>query len=129
MVKHLQQQVKDFGVCFFDFIQQQYTVWLFRDGFREQSALVVTNISGRRTNQSRYRVSFHVFRHIEAQQFDTHDAGDYDAPVQPGVVLTVEPGIYIAKESLGVRIEDDVLITKDGPVNLSADIPLQPDLG
>lgn len=54
---------------------------------------------------------------------DTHDAGDYDHPFEPGVVITVEPGIYIPSENLGVRIEDDVLITADGVVNLSAKLP------
>lgn len=43
-----------------------------------------------------------------------HDAGDHDRPLEPGVVVSCEPGIYIPKEGIGVRIEDDVLITKDG---------------
>lgn len=50
---------------------------------------------------------------------DTHDAGDYDHPLEEGVVLAVEPGIYIPDEAIGVRIEDDVVITKDGVRNLS----------
>ncbi len=45
---------------------------------------------------------------------DVHDAGDYDRPLEPGVVLTVEPGIYIPEEAIGVRIEDDVLVTENG---------------
>jgi len=54
---------------------------------------------------------------------DVHDAGDYDKPLKAGVVITVEPGIYIADEGIGIRIEDDVLVTKDGPVLLSRHIP------
>lgn len=54
---------------------------------------------------------------------DTHDAGDYSMPLQQGVVITVEPGIYIPEESIGIRIEDDVVITSDGCRVLSQSIP------
>jgi len=54
---------------------------------------------------------------------DVHDAGNYDLPYKPGVVVTVEPGIYIPEEGIGIRIEDVVLVTKDGPVVLSRNIP------
>lgn len=53
---------------------------------------------------------------------DTHDPGAYEETFKPGMVLTVEPGLYIEEEGIGVRIEDDVLITEDGALNLSADI-------
>jgi len=45
---------------------------------------------------------------------NVHDIGDYERPLEPGVVMTVEPGIYIPAEGIGVRIEDDVLITDHG---------------
>lgn len=45
---------------------------------------------------------------------DVHDVGDYERPLQPGMVLTVEPGIYIKQENIGVRIENDILITEKG---------------
>jgi len=54
---------------------------------------------------------------------NVHDVGDYERPLEPGVVLTVEPGIYIPRESIGVRIEDDVLITHKGIRVLSNKLP------
>ena len=54
---------------------------------------------------------------------DVHDAGDYQKPLEAGVVITVEPGIYIPDEGIGIRIEDDVLVTSNGPVVLSRKIP------
>jgi Xaa-Pro aminopeptidase len=58
---------------------------------------------------------------------DVHDVGDRERPLEPGMVLTVEPGIYIPDEELGIRIEDDVLVTEDGAEVLSADLPRDPD--
>jgi Xaa-Pro aminopeptidase len=54
---------------------------------------------------------------------DTHDVGGREAVLEEGNVITVEPGIYIPEESLGVRIEDDVLVTADGYCVLSQNIP------
>jgi Xaa-Pro aminopeptidase len=51
---------------------------------------------------------------------DTHDIGDYSAELQPGMVITVEPGIHIKEEGFGVRLEDDVVVTKEGISNLSS---------
>jgi Xaa-Pro aminopeptidase len=48
-------------------------------------------------------------------------------PIQPGWVLTVEPGIYIPEEGFGVRLENDVLVQKGGNVDLMADIPIEAD--
>jgi Xaa-Pro aminopeptidase len=54
---------------------------------------------------------------------DVHDVGDYSAKLAPGMVLTVEPGIYIPAEQLGIRIEDDVLVTANGYDLLSKGAP------
>jgi len=58
---------------------------------------------------------------------DVHDVGITTKPIQAGWVMTVEPGIYIPQEGFGVRLENDVLVTEDEPVDLMADIPIEPD--
>ena len=58
---------------------------------------------------------------------DVHDVGDNYAPFEPGTVLTVEPGIYLPEEGFGVRLEDDIVVTGEGPINLMAKIPVEPD--
>jgi Xaa-Pro aminopeptidase len=54
---------------------------------------------------------------------DTHDVNDSNLPLAPGMVITVEPGLYIDDEKIGIRIEDDVLVTENGYRVLSKDIP------
>ena len=54
---------------------------------------------------------------------NAHDAGDYARPLEPGMVLTVEPGIYIPEEALGVRVEDDVLLTPEGNRVMTSSLP------
>jgi Xaa-Pro aminopeptidase len=54
---------------------------------------------------------------------DVHDYGDKYRKFEPGMVLTCEPGIYIKDEAIGVRIENNILITADGPVDLTEAIP------
>jgi Xaa-Pro aminopeptidase len=54
---------------------------------------------------------------------DTHDPADYNYPLPENVVMTVEPGIYIKEEGIGVRLEDVVRVTKNGCQLMTADLP------
>ena len=58
---------------------------------------------------------------------DVHDVGITTEPVQVGWVMTVEPAIYIREEGFAVRLENNVLITEQGPVDLLGDVPIEPD--
>jgi Xaa-Pro aminopeptidase len=58
---------------------------------------------------------------------NVHDPSGPLRPLEPGMVITIEPGIYIPEENLGVRIEDDVLITPTGYKQLTARLPRSPD--
>ncbi|MGB0776070.1 MAG: aminopeptidase P N-terminal domain-containing protein, partial [Akkermansiaceae bacterium] len=58
---------------------------------------------------------------------DVHDVSPHEEPVAEGMVFTIEPGIYIREEDLGVRLENDVLIGKDENIDLMANIPIEAD--
>jgi Xaa-Pro aminopeptidase len=58
---------------------------------------------------------------------DVHDVGDYTRPLQEGDVFTIEPGIYISAENIGVRIEDDYWMVKDGVVCLTEQLVKKPE--
>ena len=56
-------------------------------------------------------------------RMDVHDLGTKTEPIKPGMVFTVEPGIYIEEEKMGVRIENNIWITRNGNKDLMAKIP------
>jgi Xaa-Pro aminopeptidase len=58
---------------------------------------------------------------------DVHDVGSPREPFAPGWVLTVEPGLYIPEEGFGIRLENDIVVTNEGPIDLMADVPIEPD--
>ena len=67
MVHHLQQDVEDVWMGFFNLVQQQHRVRFFGDRFGEQTALVEAHIAWRRTDQATDRVALHVLGHVKAQ--------------------------------------------------------------
>jgi len=58
---------------------------------------------------------------------DVHDVGHWTKPIEAGNVFTVEPGIYIREENLGIRLENDILITEEGFIDLMGNIPVEAD--
>ena len=56
---------------------------------------------------------------------DVHDVGDFDWPMKEGMIFTCEPGIYILEERLGIRLENDILVTAKGPDDLMKNIPIE----
>jgi Xaa-Pro aminopeptidase len=58
---------------------------------------------------------------------DVHDVVPREQRFEPGWVLTVEPGLYLPDEGIGIRLENDILVTEEGPMDLMADIPLEAD--
>ena len=58
---------------------------------------------------------------------DVHDVGSNDTPWKPGMVITNEPGIYIKEKGFGIRLENDILITQNEPIDLMSNIPIEPE--
>lgn len=87
-----------------------------------KDALQKLGLLSDRDDTETYRKYFpHAISH--GLGIDVHDSLGAPRYFKPGMVLTVEPGIYIAEEGIGVRIEDDILITSDGHENLSGSLP------
>ena len=58
---------------------------------------------------------------------DVHDVGSKYEEMQAGMVFTCEPALYLKEEGFGIRLENDILVTKNGPVDLMKNIPIEPD--
>ena len=58
---------------------------------------------------------------------DVHDVGDINVKIKQDMIFTCEPGIYIPEENLGIRLENDILITKNGNLDLMENIPVEAD--
>ena len=73
VVHHLQQDVEDVGMGFFNLVEQQHGMRFFGDSFGQQPPLVKAHIAGRRTNESADGVAFHVLGHVKPQQVNAQD--------------------------------------------------------
>ncbi|HZW61954.1 MAG TPA: aminopeptidase P N-terminal domain-containing protein [Candidatus Babeliales bacterium] len=94
-------------------------MWLSNKDYPEQS---LNHLARKFLKERGYEQYFlHGIGHFLG--LDVHDVGDYGKPLQEGDIITIEPGIYIAQERIGIRIEDDYWIVKDGVINLSEALP------
>ncbi len=95
----------------------------FVSQFFDRSELRVVDENGNEQRMGRYFI--HGLGH--GLGMDVHDVGGTTEPVEVGEVFTIEPGLYIPSEGIGVRIEDDYVMTEEGPRKLSNAIPSDPD--
>ncbi len=114
------QEVLDVNKKCIEFLKPGITWQDYNDYAKEllTSALIRLGLIKDKTELQKYY--YHNVGHFLG--LDTHDPGSYELVLKPGMALTVEPGLYIEEEGIGVRIEDDVLITENGALNLSSDI-------
>lgn len=94
----------------------------FTRSFFKNSSLRAKDESGNEQTMDQFFI--HGLGHYLGM--DVHDVGSYAEPVKPGEVFTIEPGLYIKSENIGIRIEDDYLMTDKGPEKLSKDIASDP---
>ena len=84
-----------------------------------------TDVKNQPKNQPLYKKYFmHGTSHHLG--LDVHDIGNFYTEIKPGMVFTCEPGIYIREEGIGIRLEDDIIVTEGDPVNMMKNIPVEP---
>ncbi len=106
---------------------QQAMIPFFEEAMLELNLLTEEEIKEKEgTNEPAYKKFFmHGISHFLG--LDVHDVGSKDEPLLPGMVITCEPALYIPEENIGIRLENDLLITENGVINLSDSIPILPE--
>lgn len=96
---------------------------------KELLALGLLDKTDIKNQDSKYPAYKKYFMHGTSHHLglDVHDLSHRYAPLQAGMLFTCEPGIYIPKEKIGIRIENDILVTDNDPIDLMANIPIEAD--
>jgi Xaa-Pro aminopeptidase len=118
--KVLYQMVLDVNKEMIDWIKPGKTMAEFKEAGKALLAKKAIEIGLIDQKEDIIKYYYHGLGHHLG--LDVHDLSDQQKVFTEGMVITVEPGIYIEEESIGIRIEDDCLITKDGVINLSSHI-------
>jgi len=117
-------------------IEKQYIIGNTIDNLNKETGLLIENeliklglfskedVEKQNNEKPLYKKFFmHGVSHFMG--LDVHDVGSRQTLLEEGMILTCEPGIYNAEEGIGIRLENDILITKDGPINLMKNIPIE----
>jgi Xaa-Pro aminopeptidase len=121
-VFHHARSLMQTGILMNDFQLQVGRMWE-----EEHVALGLYSLEDIRRNTGSSPLWKNYFMHgiSHSMGLDVHDPFDREQPFREGMVLSCEPAIYIPEEGLGIRLENDILITDAGPVDLMEDIPLE----
>ena len=119
--KHCYQAVLDVQKTFFKEVKPGLTWGALMKKAGEISGDIYLQYKLIDDRKKHSEVGYHSIGHFLG--LEIHDVGKPDWELEPGALLTVEPGLYLPDENLGIRIEDNILITESGYENLSANIP------
>lgn len=120
-----QREVYDLVLATQEYVESIAAIGMYlrNDQYPEQSLHHLAMAFLRKHKHEKYL--FHGIGHFLG--LEVHDVGDHNVPLKEGDVITIEPGLYIPEENIGVRIEDDYVIVQDGAACLSHELPKQAD--
>lgn len=99
---------------------------LIEEKLIELDLITIEDVKNQNPQNPVYR-KYYMHRTSHFLGMDVHDVNVATGAIKVGTVLTCEPGIYVREESIGVRLEEDIVITDNGTENLTASIPIDPD--